>query len=148
MVPVKHVELAVQCLAHLPDSATLVCAGDGPRRRVVESLAATSGLGARVEFPGHVDDVGSLLAQADVLLRTAYSETFGLSLVEAAARGVPVTCLAGGTLAEMVPEYHARSGGQRSQPARVRRRCVAGRGASRRHGTLRGIGRAARRDLR
>jgi glycosyltransferase involved in cell wall biosynthesis len=105
MVPVKHVELAVQCLAHLPDSTTLVCVGDGPRRHAIESLAAAHGVRARVEFPGHVDDVGALLAHADVLVHTAYSETFGLSLVEAAARGVPVTCLAGGALAEMVPHY-------------------------------------------
>ncbi|HEY3832840.1 MAG TPA: glycosyltransferase, partial [Acidimicrobiia bacterium] len=105
MVPVKHVELAVETLAHLPDSATLVCAGDGPRRGAIEALAAASGVGARVAFPGHVDDVGTLMTQTDVLVHTAYSETFGLSLVEAAAHGVPVACLAGGALAEMVPEY-------------------------------------------
>ncbi len=105
MVAVKNVELAVRCLAHLPADTTLVCAGDGPRRPQVAALAAASGTAGRVELPGHVDDVGVLLDRTDVLVHTASSETFGLSLVEAAQHGVPVVCLAGGALGEMVPAY-------------------------------------------
>jgi len=58
-----------------------------------------------VTFPGHIDDVHALLRRSDLLVHHRPVETFGLSLVEAAIEHVPVVCLGGGALSEMVPTY-------------------------------------------
>ena len=83
-------------------------AGDGPERRALGRLAVARGLADRVEFVGHVSDIDVRLRDVDVLMHTACSETFGMALMEAAASHVPVVCLGGGALREMVPRYARR----------------------------------------
>jgi alpha-1,6-mannosyltransferase len=102
--PEKRSERAVGALAELRRrgvGAVLVVAGDGPRRRVLESQAA----GLPVRFLRHVADRGllaRLLATADVVIAPGPVETFGLSALEALASGTPVVVSCRSALPEVV----------------------------------------------
>lgn len=68
-----------------------------------DELAALAGsLGGSAELTGHVDDAPGRMAELDVLVHPAELEPFGLVLVEAMARGVPVVCRPEGGPAEIV----------------------------------------------
>ncbi len=73
---------------------TLTVAGGGPAGSFAKHPLARAG---RVRFVGPVEDARPLYAQADALLAPTWRDTFGLSVVEAAAAGVPsaVSPLAG-----------------------------------------------------
>ncbi len=70
----------------------------------LRELAATLGIAHAVEFVGDVADPDGQLAGADVLLHVADREAFGLPLVEALLRGVPVVAPPGGGTAEIVTD--------------------------------------------
>ena len=55
----------------------------------LERMVGETGLGARVRFLGHRDDVGDLLAAADVFAFPSVYEGLGGSLLEAMAMGTP-----------------------------------------------------------
>ncbi len=82
--------LAVERHPERPWHLTLV--GDGPLREQLEARVAELGLGERVTFAGMVDPslVGSFLATHDVLVHLSAYETFGITLIEAIASGLPV----------------------------------------------------------
>ena len=103
--PVKNFELAVAALAHLPTGHRLRIAGDGPARSDLLRLADDLGVADRVELLGHVADPLALLAESDVLVHPAWSETFGYSLLEAAAADVPVVVRDAPTMNEVVPTH-------------------------------------------
>lgn len=70
--------------------AVLVFAGDGPGRAEVERLAQAD---ERVRYVGYVsdrDEMARLLASADLAFALSPFETFGFSIVEAMASGVPL----------------------------------------------------------
>ena len=72
-------------------SATLIVAGDGPDRTAVDRLPRS--VRQRVEMRGTVphDRLPALFGEADVFLSPATGqESFGMTLVEAMAAGVPV----------------------------------------------------------
>lgn len=70
-----------------PD-AVLVIAGAGPDLEPCRVRARP--LGPRVRFLGHVDAVGDLYADADVLAAPSVAESFGLAAMEGALSGVPL----------------------------------------------------------
>jgi glycosyltransferase involved in cell wall biosynthesis len=72
------------------DGCVLVVAGDGPDRERLEQLAAGAAPG-RVHFLGMVSgDPAPFFAALDVFALPSHSEGFGLVLIEAAMRHVPV----------------------------------------------------------
>jgi 1,4-alpha-glucan branching enzyme len=79
-----------------------VIAGDGPRRRQLESQAASSG--ANVEFTGWADRdaLRALYARAAVQVVPSRSEPQGVVVLEALASGTPVIGSNVGGIAEMV----------------------------------------------
>ncbi|HQY65299.1 MAG TPA: glycosyltransferase, partial [Polyangiaceae bacterium] len=102
----KRWEVVLEASAELARSLphTLVLFGDGPERARLERLA-----GPHVRMPGFEKDRGRLasaLASADALVHGCSVETFGLSIAEALAQGLPVVVPDEGGAAELArPEY-------------------------------------------
>lgn len=83
--------------------AVLVLFGDGPERAELEARAK----GSDVTFAGFVTDrdgLATALASADVLVHGCPYETFGLSIAEAMACGLPVVVPDEGGAAELVDD--------------------------------------------
>ncbi|WP_079729711.1 glycosyltransferase [Novosphingobium mathurense] len=72
-----------------PDD-TLVIAGDGPERDRLVERASALGLQSRVRFVGHVDNVLSLYAKADVFVLSSHYEGAPAVILEALAAGLPI----------------------------------------------------------
>jgi glycosyltransferase involved in cell wall biosynthesis len=70
--------------------AHLAIAGDGRERAKIEVLARELGVAGHVHLLGHVDDVTSLLAAADVLIHTSSVEGVPQVVLQALAAGRPV----------------------------------------------------------
>jgi len=71
-------------------SARFVVAGDGPDIADFESELASQGLSEVVKILGHVTDMNNFWSKIDVFLFVSPRDTFGLTIVEAMACGVPV----------------------------------------------------------
>jgi len=76
--------------------------GDGPRLAELTALAAARGMGDRVRFFGHRDDVPALLRESDIFVLPSRSEAFPNGLIEAMAAGLPVVATAVGGIVELV----------------------------------------------
>ncbi len=95
----------VRALAELPPGTfTAVLVGDGPLRAAVEREAGTHGLGGVITLTGARDDVGAVLAGADVLVLASRSEGAPLSILEGMAAGLPVVASDVGGVAELVAD--------------------------------------------
>lgn len=73
----------------VPD-AHLVFVGDGPMRAEVEAAASARNAGAWAHFLGSREDVGALLAHADLMLLPSTSDAMPMTVLEAMAVGAPV----------------------------------------------------------
>jgi alpha-1,6-mannosyltransferase len=97
----KRAATVVEAFGRLPAKlgVRLVLIGDGPLR---ERFAAEPG----VHCPGFIRDRGLLarwLASADVYVSGMADETFGISVIEAQAMGLPVVGVAAGAMIDRVP---------------------------------------------
>ncbi len=88
---VDDVIRAVAIVASRRRDITLRIVGDGPERKRLSALALSLDIGSVCEFVGRVPHgrIVSEYHQADVLVSMSASETFGMSLVEAMACGLP-----------------------------------------------------------
>ncbi|WP_231864598.1 MULTISPECIES: glycosyltransferase family 4 protein [Sorangium] len=84
-----------------PD-AHLTLIGDGPRRPALEAQAARLGLGGAVTFTGTRGDVAELLPAFDVFALASLTEGISLTLIEAAAAGLPIVATRVGGNPEIV----------------------------------------------
>ena len=75
---------------------TLWIAGTGSMAAGLRALCASLGVGETVRFLGVVGDTDDLLQRSSILLAPAGTDSFGLSVVEAMAHGVPVVAARGG----------------------------------------------------
>lgn len=114
--PVKNLPLIIRVFHRVLEAvpSRLVLVGDGPDHdRAVETCRAL-GLHDRVVFPGMQLNAAEYLAAADVYLQASDTESFGLSVLEAMACGVPVVSTAVGGVPEVVADgetgYLARPG--------------------------------------
>lgn len=64
--------------------------GEGPQRKTLENLAKTKKISNIVHFLGRVESTAERLRHFTIYLNASKSETFGLSVVEAMAMGVPI----------------------------------------------------------
>jgi glycosyltransferase involved in cell wall biosynthesis len=110
MRPSKGHALAIEALAGLAarDDVLLVLAGGGGRPEYllgVDAAAAVAGLGEQVRRVGPCDDMPAAYAAADLVLAPSLApESFGRTIVEAGAMGVPVIAAAFGGPAETVSD--------------------------------------------
>ncbi len=72
------------------NSGTLLILGSGSLEKDLQEKVKASGLGERIVFLGAIDNVRPYLDRAVAYLSLAPSESFGLSLLEAMAREVPL----------------------------------------------------------
>jgi glycosyltransferase involved in cell wall biosynthesis len=103
----KGHDLLVEALLSMSDlSWRCLCVGSVDRDPAfVEELrgrARTGGLGDRVSFPGPrtASDLGGSYAAADLMVLASRSETYGMVVTEALARGLPIVATEVGGLTE------------------------------------------------
>lgn len=99
LVERKGVDLLVEAFAQEVEATRdqgrdlrLTLVGDGPMREQLEATVTSRGITDRVRFVGQVDpsEVTGYFRDQDVLVHLSDYETFGITLVEAAASGLPV----------------------------------------------------------
>jgi glycosyltransferase involved in cell wall biosynthesis len=88
-------------LAEMP-SLRLWMVGDGPERKMLESLAAKSGIVGEVTFWGQQLDVAPFFSAADAFIMSSKSEGLPMSLLQALSLGVPAIVTNIGGMAEVV----------------------------------------------
>ena len=107
----KGAAIVAEAFTKLPPAmnATLVMLGAGAQR---EALAAKLA-GQRAHFPGFVSDRAELagwLASADLYASGMADETFGISIIEAQASGLPVVGVAAGAMIDRITPALGRLG--------------------------------------
>jgi alpha-1,6-mannosyltransferase len=105
----RRAQVVVDAFKKLPESlgARLALVGDGPVRDALESDHN------RIIAPGYLSDRAELarwLASADIYVSGMADETFGVSVIEAQASGLPVVGVAAGAMLDRVDESTGRLG--------------------------------------
>jgi glycosyltransferase involved in cell wall biosynthesis len=86
----KRLDRLLSALAAVDGDVHCVLAGEGPERERLEALSKELGLGERVRFLGHREDVGAVLSALDLFVVSSDREGLSNSMLEAMAAGVPV----------------------------------------------------------
>jgi len=88
--PIKRFDLVIRAAAPLlDDQHRLLIVGDGSIRPELEAEAACQGVTELVTFAGERHDVAAMLSALDLFVASSEQETFGLSVLEALANGMP-----------------------------------------------------------
>ncbi|PTU32363.1 glycosyltransferase [Stenotrophobium rhamnosiphilum] len=94
LVPYKGFQHLVDAAAAMPDDAAVIIAGNGPLRSALQAQIDGAGVGRKILLAGRVSDeeLSALLAHAHVfcLPSVERSEAFGVVLLEAMCRGIPL----------------------------------------------------------
>ena len=106
----KKPDVVVDAFRRLPESlgAKLVLLGEGPLRAEIAALEDP-----RIHMPGYVKNRAELarwLASADIYASGMADETFGVSIIEAQASGLPVVGVAAGAMIDRVSKATGRLG--------------------------------------
>jgi alpha-1,6-mannosyltransferase len=106
----KKPDVVVDAFRRLPASldAKLALIGEGPLKDEIAALGDD-----RIIMPGYVKDRAELarwLASADIYVSGMADETFGVSIVEAQASGLPVVGVAAGAMIDRVTDAVGRLG--------------------------------------
>jgi alpha-1,6-mannosyltransferase len=106
----KRPDLVVDAFRRLPRDlgAKLALLGEGPLRSEIASLDDD-----RITMPGYVQNRAELsrwLASADIYVSAMADETFGVSIIEAQASGLPVVGVAAGAMIDRVTSDTGRLG--------------------------------------
>ena len=113
--PNKQFDMVIEAAAPLlSDDVKLLIVGKGDERAHLEQIARERGVADQVIFAGERHDVADMLSAMDLFVASSKQETFGLSVLEGLANGLPVlytTCPAldglGVTRASQVPQAAA-----------------------------------------
>lgn len=107
LAPIKRLDLLLEALALARASAPglrLAIAGDGEIRPALERQAAEAGIAGSVSFLGYRRELAPLFAAADLAVLSSDNEGTPVSLIEAAAAGLPAVATEVGGVAEAVGE--------------------------------------------
>lgn len=113
LIPVKRQHDLIAALAEAPLARpgvhALLVGGEDERlgpayREELDALARRLGVSERVHFTGQVADGSRWIGALDVLVNARVGESFGLTIVEAMALGVPVVVVAVDGPAEIVED--------------------------------------------
>ncbi len=99
--PRKRVVDFVRALSRLP-GVRGVLVGDGKGRPRVEAEVRRSAVEDRLELMGYRDDVPAQMGRFHCLVMPSVNEPFGLAVLEAMARGIPVVAARSGALPELL----------------------------------------------
>lgn len=102
----KRAALLVEAFERLPEGfpARLVLVGEGPLRGELTERGARTRRVTVLPFRSDRVELATLLASADVYTSMMPYETFGLSVIEAQACGLPVLGVRGGAMVDRVPD--------------------------------------------
>lgn len=106
-MPAKGHDIALRALASIKQKKwTLILAGslDTPYAKEMQTLAQELEIGDRIRFIGHRDDVHNIYGCADILLAPSRREALSLTLLEAAAFGLPIVATDVGGIREAVAD--------------------------------------------
>jgi len=106
----KKPDVVVDAFRRLPRAlgAKLALLGEGPLRSEIASLGDD-----RITMPGYVQnraEIARWLASADIYVSAMADETFGVSIIEAQASGLPVVGVAAGAMIDRVTSDTGRLG--------------------------------------
>jgi alpha-1,6-mannosyltransferase len=106
----KKPGVVVDAFRRLPETlgARLALLGEGPLKAEISALGDE-----RIVMPGYVKNRAELarwLASADIYASAMADETFGISIIEAQASGLPVVGVAAGAMIDRVTEKMGRLG--------------------------------------
>ncbi len=107
VVPIKRLDLLLRALAlarQTEPRLRLALIGDGEERPRLERQAAELGIAADVRFLGYRRELRPLFAAADVAVLSSDNEGTPVSLIEAAAAGLPAVATDVGGVREVVGE--------------------------------------------
>jgi teichuronic acid biosynthesis glycosyltransferase TuaC len=92
LIPLKGIHLAIEAVAALPQSVTLMIAGRGPEEQKLKALCDRLGVSDRVRFLGQIPhaELAQLYSAGDILVLASEREGWPNVLLEAMACGTPV----------------------------------------------------------
>lgn len=102
--PVKRIPDIIQAFNIIRKTipSKLIMIGDGPERQTAEDMASELGITEHVSFIGKIKSAEMILPCADLFMLPSNAESFGLSLLEAMASGVPVISTNAGGVPEIM----------------------------------------------
>ncbi len=107
VVPIKRLDLLLEALAQAREadpSLRLAVVGDGEERPQLERRAAELGIAADVHFLGYRRELRPVFAAADLAVLSSDNEGTPVSLIEAAAAGLPAVTTDVGGVREVVSQ--------------------------------------------
>jgi glycosyltransferase involved in cell wall biosynthesis len=101
--PYKNLASLIRALPRVPDALLVLPGTPTPHEQELRTLAAELGVGDRVRFPGWVSEpeLDGLYRLARCFVLPSLLEGFGLPVLEAMARDLPVACSNRGSLPEV-----------------------------------------------
>jgi glycosyltransferase involved in cell wall biosynthesis len=106
--PIKRYHMVIEAVAPMLDREhKLLIVGDGDERAHLEEVARAHDVKDDVIFAGERHDIGAMLSALDLFVASSSQETFGLSVLEALANGLPALYTACPALDD-VPTARAR----------------------------------------
>ncbi|HKV41671.1 MAG TPA: glycosyltransferase family 4 protein, partial [Blastocatellia bacterium] len=93
---------AIPALLARKGPVTILLAGDGAYRQVIEQGVRSRGLTGAVRFLGQRKDIAELISLANVVVLPSLAESFGYAALEAMSLGRPVVATTAGGLPEVV----------------------------------------------
>ena len=107
LVPVKRWDRLIAAAQNLNQKGLdfrINIAGDGPLLSELKKLAIESGVGERIQFLGHVNDLPNLLARSAFVVHTAAAEGSPNAVMEAMAAGRAVIATEAGDIPNLIED--------------------------------------------